>query len=75
MTVGQSMENEVERSRKAGRLAEAEGWDVRSAERGEFAVTFSFQEKGNKQRAVWLVNPLAETFVPQTDLAAFIYKP
>lgn len=76
MTVEESMENEVEKSRKAGRLSEAEGWDVRTAEQGEFAVTFTFQEQGGKQqRATWLVNPLAETFNPQTDLASLIFKP
>jgi hypothetical protein len=75
MTVEESLKNEVEKSRKAGRLAEAEGWDVQSGERGEFAVVFTFQEKNNKQRAEWLVNPLAETFIPQTDLATMIYKP
>ena len=76
MTVEQSLENEVEKSRNAGHLTEAEGWDVRSDERGDFAVSFTFQEKDSKhQRAVWLVNPLSDTFTPQTDLAALIYKP
>jgi hypothetical protein len=75
MTIEESLENEVEKSRNAGRLTEAEGWDVRSDEGGAFAVSFTFQEKGSKQRAVWLVNPLSETFIPQTDLALLIYKP
>lgn len=76
MTVEQSLENEVEKSRNSGRLTEAEGWDVRSDEKGGFAVSFTFQEKdSNHQRAVWLVNPLSDTVIPQSDLALMIYKP
>jgi hypothetical protein len=75
MNVDQALENEVEKSRNAGRLKEAEGWDVRSADNGDFTVSFTFQEKDKKQVATWLVNPMAGTFVPQTDLALLIYKP
>lgn len=75
MTVEESLENEVEKSRSAGRLAEAEGWDVRSIEEG-FLVSFTFQEKDSRtQSATWLVNPLSETYLPQTDLAWLIFKP
>lgn len=75
MTVEESLENEVEKSRNAGRLTETEGWDVTPAE-GGFSVSFTFQEKDSRKRsATWLVNPLSETYVPQNDLASLIYSP
>jgi hypothetical protein len=76
MTIEESMQNEVEKSRKAGRLVEAEGWEVATAEQGEYAVSYTFQEKEGRQvRALWKVNPIAETFVPQDELASAIFKP
>lgn len=75
LTVEESLENEVEKSQKEGRLVEAEGWDVRQTEDGSFLISFTFQEKDNRQqRAVWNVNPMTNSLVPQTDLAEFILK-
>ncbi|MBI3654585.1 MAG: hypothetical protein HY231_26440 [Acidobacteria bacterium] len=75
MTVDEALENEVEKSRKAGRLKEAEGWDVRPAEDVGFIVSFTFQETGKKQYFIWKVDPLSETYSAQNDAAETIFKP
>jgi 3'-phosphoadenosine 5'-phosphosulfate (PAPS) 3'-phosphatase len=75
MTVEESLVHEFEKSRQAGRLKEAEGWDARDPETGPVMVTYSFQENEKQQKAIWLVDPFRETFIPQNDLAEFIFKP
>ena len=75
MTVEEALENEVEKSRKAGQLKEAEGWDVRPAPEAGFMVSYTFQESGKKLYYVWKVDPLAESFMPQNDAAGYIFKP
>jgi hypothetical protein len=75
MTIEESLNYEVEKCRQAGRLKEAEGWDARAADAGAVLVTFTFEEKDKKQKAIWLVDPMADTFIPQNDLAEFIFKP
>lgn len=75
MTVEESLEKEVEKSQKEGRLVEAEGWDVRQIADGSFNIAFTYQEKDNKQQiALWNVNLTANRFIPKTDLAEFILK-
>lgn len=75
LTVSETLDNEVEKCRKDDRLLESEGWNVQPIE-GGFIITFSYQEKNNKhQKAVWNYDAAANTFTPQTDLAAFVYKP
>jgi hypothetical protein len=75
LTVGETLENEVEKCQKDNRLLESEGWNVHPAE-GGFILTFSYQEKNNKhQKAIWNYNAAENTFTPQTDLATFVYKP
>jgi hypothetical protein len=75
MTVEESLNHEVEKCRQAGRLKEAEGWDARPAESGEVMVTFTFEENAKKRKAVWLVDPWADTYIPQNEMAEFIFKP
>jgi hypothetical protein len=74
MTVEEALDNEVEKCRQAGRLKEAEGWDSRLVDEG-FLVTFSFEEKDKKRKAIWLVSLVYDTYVPQSELAEAIFKP
>jgi hypothetical protein len=75
LTVDETLNNEVEKCRKDDRLLESEGWNVKPTE-GGFVITFSYQEKNNNHpKAVWHYDAATNTFTPQTDLAAFVYKP
>lgn len=75
LTVGETLDNEVEKCQKDDRLLEPEGWNVKPIE-GGFIMTFSYQEKNNKhQKATWIFNAAENKFTPQTDLATFVYKP
>jgi hypothetical protein len=69
------LDQKVEESRDAGRLLEAEGWNVSPLEGRHFLVSFSFEEKGKqKYRAEWEVNLASNTIIARNDLAAKVYK-
>ncbi len=77
LTVEESVTRELERSRRVGNLVGYQGWTVREApgDRSKLLVIFSFDERDNtKQSAEWLADPASSTFIPQTDLAAAVYK-
>lgn len=75
LTLDERLAKEVEKSREAGTLVEAEGWDVKPLEETRFAVVFSYEEKGNLQRrAEWNVDIASNTFTPVTELAAALSR-
>jgi hypothetical protein len=75
LTVEEFLEQEVKKSRQAGRLVEAEGWSVRLIDESKALISFSYEEKDQKQiRAEWIADLKSKTFAPQTDLAAASYK-
>lgn len=75
MTVEDLLNEEVNKSRDAGRLLEQEGWQVKSLESKQFIVSFSFEEKDKQQqRAEWKVDLNNNSFEPQTDLAKDIIE-
>jgi hypothetical protein len=74
-TIEDYFEDKVEESRDAGRLREAEGWNVRPLDGKQYLVSFTFEEKGNqKHRAEWEVNLASNTIVAKNDLAAKVYN-
>jgi len=77
LTVEESVARELERSRRVGNLVSYQGWTVHQApeDRSKLLVVFSFNERDNtQQRAEWLADPVSSTFVPQTELAAAVFK-
>lgn len=75
LTVEEFLEQEVKKSRQAGRLVEPEGWSVRLIDENKALISFSYEEKDQKQiRAEWIADLKNKTFTPQTDLAAAAYK-
>jgi hypothetical protein len=70
MTVEDYLDEEVNKSREAGRLLEKEGWQVKLLESKQFLVSFSYEEKDKqRQRAEWKVDLNNNSLEPQTDLA------
>lgn len=70
MSVEDMLNEEVKKSREAGRLLEQEGWKVKPLERKQFLVSFCFEEKDKaRQKAEWKVDLNNGSFEPQTDLA------
>lgn len=77
LTVEESVTRELEKSRRVGNLVGYQGWSVREApgDKSKLLVIFSFDEKNNsKQIAEWLADPVSNTYTPQTDLAASVFK-
>ncbi|HWN97994.1 MAG TPA: hypothetical protein VNS63_01850 [Blastocatellia bacterium] len=77
LTVEESVNRELEKSRRVGNLRSYQGWTVHRApgDKAKLLVVFSFDERDNtKQRAEWLVDPASSTFTPQTELAAAVFK-
>jgi hypothetical protein len=77
LTVDESVTRELEKSRRVGNLVGYQGWTVREApgDKSKLLVIFSFDERNNtKQSAEWLADPTSSTFIPQTDLAAAVFK-
>jgi hypothetical protein len=77
LTVDESVTRELERSRRVGNLVSYQGWTVRLApgDKSKLLVVFSFDERNNtRQRAEWLADPVSSTFIPQTELAAAVFK-
>ncbi|MFY9611411.1 MAG: hypothetical protein WAU45_22720 [Blastocatellia bacterium] len=77
LTVEESVTRELEKSRRVGNLVGYQGWTVREApgDKSKLLVIFSFDERGNsKQSAEWLADPVSSTFIPQTELAAAVFK-
>jgi hypothetical protein len=77
MSVEERMAEELDKSRRAGLLVRYQGWLIRPIKgtRTKVLLIFSFEEKGNKeQRAEWVADLEENTFVPQNELAAAVYK-
>ena len=76
MTVDEYLKEEMERSREAGRLFEAEGWDVKpQGSEDDFIISFTYEEKDNQQkRAEWRVNIKSNSFQAQNELAKMVYN-
>lgn len=78
LTVEQSVDRELEKSRRVGNLVGYQGWTVREApgDKSKLLVIFSFDERDNSKRiAEWLADPVSSTYIPQTELAAAVFKP
>ena len=77
LTVEESVARELEKSRRGGNLVGYQGWTVREApgDKSKLLVIFSFEERDNsKQSAEWLADPVSSTYIPQTELAAAVFK-
>jgi hypothetical protein len=75
LTVEERMEQEVRKSREAGRLVEVEAWSVKPLEQTKYIVTYSIQEKNDQYlKATWSVDISNGVIVPQTDLANEVYN-
>ena len=77
LTVDARMAAEVEKSRRVGNLVGYQGWTVHPIKgaRTRVLLVFSYREVGNtEQRAEWLADLNANTFTPQTPLAAAVSR-
>lgn len=76
MTVDQYLADEMEKSRQAGRLLEAEGWSMEPINGGsEFLIAFTYEEKDvGQKRAQWRVNPARNSFRAENELAKAVYN-
>jgi hypothetical protein len=73
VTIGDRMSHELETSRKLGNLAGYKGWTVRPIKgtKTKALISFSYREvDGSEQKADWIADLEAGSFVPQTPLAA-----
>ncbi len=75
MTVEQYLDDEMEKSREAGRLLEAEGWSMEPTNGGgEFIISFTYEERdAGQKRAQWRVNPAKNSFRAENELAKAVY--
>lgn len=75
MTVDQYLVDEMDKSRKDGRLLEAEGWGIQQTNNSsEFLISFTYEEKDvGQKRAEWRVNPAKNSFRAENELAKAIY--
>lgn len=75
LTIEERLEQEVKKSRDAGRLVEIEAWSVKPIEASNYLVSYSIQEKDEHYlRAEWSVDVASGAIVPQTALATEIYN-
>ena len=77
LTVDERMMWEIERSRREGNLRSYQGWTVQpvKGDRMKVLIVFSFSRKNNsQQRAEWLADLAQNTYTPQTELAALVFK-
>ena len=77
LTVDARMAAEVEKSRRVGNLVGYQGWTVHPIKgtKTRVLLAFSYREVGNtEQRAEWLADLNANTFTPQTPLAAAVSR-
>jgi hypothetical protein len=68
---------ELEKSRRVGNLLSYQGWTIKpiNGSKTKLIISFSFEENDKKQqRAEWIADLVHNTFVPQTELAAMVYK-
>ena len=77
ITIGEQMSNALEVSRRAGNLASYKGWTVHPIKgtKTKVLISFSYQEKGGiDQHAEWIADLTNNTFTPQSELAADVYR-
>ena len=77
MTVDDYLTAQLEKSRKVGNLRQYQGWTIKaiSGTRSKVVLAFTYEEKDNsEQRAEWIADLSNNTFTPQTELAAAVYK-
>lgn len=77
LTVDERMKKELEAVRKLDNLNGYQGWTTRpvKGDKTKVVIAFSFDQKDNKQRrAEWIADVAKNTFTPQNELAAAIYK-
>ena len=68
------MNAELQKSREAGELVSFQGWAVKPYDPSSFLVSFTYEEKGGRKSAEWLVGMTNNTFIPKSELAANIHK-
>lgn len=77
LTIDARLSQELEKSRRVGNLTGYQGWTVHPIKGSKTRVllAFSYREVGNtEQRAEWLADLNANTFTPQTALAAAVSR-
>jgi hypothetical protein len=77
MSVDDYLTAQLEKSRRVGNLLKYQGWTVKAITGSRMKVVFAFtyEEKDNsEQRAEWIADLSNDTFTPQTELAAAVYK-
>lgn len=77
LNVDDLLTQELEKSRRVGNLLSYQGWTMRpiNGSKTKLIISFSFQENDKThQRAEWIADLVHDTFVPQTELAAMVYK-
>ena len=77
MTVDDYLTAQLEKSRKVGNLLKYQGWTIKTiyGSRSKVVLAFTYEEKDNsEQRAEWIADLSNNTFTPQTELAAAVYK-
>lgn len=78
MTVDDYLTAQLDKSRRVGNLVKYQGWTIKAVTgtRMKVVLAFTYEEKDNsEQRAEWLADLSNDTFTPQTELAAAVYKP
>jgi hypothetical protein len=77
LNVDALLSQELEKSRRVGNLRSFQGWTIRpiNGSKTKLLISFSFEETDNvHQRAEWVADLVQNTFVPQTELAAAVYR-
>jgi hypothetical protein len=76
LNVHERMMQEVDKSRKVGRLKGYQGWTVNpiAGDKSKVLVIFTFDDYNSQHRAEWLADLVTNTYTPQTELAAAIYR-
>jgi hypothetical protein len=77
LNVDALLSQELEKSRRVGNLRSFQGWTIRpiNGSKTKLLISFSFEETDNvHQRAEWVADLVHNTFVPQTELAAAVYR-
>jgi hypothetical protein len=75
LTVEQRMMKEVDTSRRVGNLHSYQGWAVTALSGDRFLIAFSYREVDETEhRAEWIADKSAETYTPQTELAAKVFE-
>jgi hypothetical protein len=77
LSIDEYLNEEMEKSREAGRLAEAEGWSITPLQNeDEFLISFSYEEKDQQQKkAEWRVNVRRNIYQAQNEMAKKIHSP